>query len=91
MQFLVTMRDGASFVVDASYIEVVGHPASNYTFLGPVPGYPMAILAAFPVELVAAVLPLEQAGRLPDRAADGRPLRRAPGRQQLPPIAAADV
>jgi hypothetical protein len=90
MQFLVKMRDGASFSVEAAYIEVVGSPTSNYTFLGPVPGYPMAILATFPVELVAAVVPLEQAGPMPGRAADGRPSYRAPGRP-LPPIAAADV
>lgn len=98
MQFLVKMRDGASFTVDAAYIEVVGSPASSYTFLGPVPGYSRAILAAFPAELVVAVLPLEQGSwYVPPRtagsgpASDGRPPLEQRELPQLPPIAASDV
>lgn len=97
MQFLVKMRDGSSFTVDAAYIEVIGSPASSYTFLGPVPGYSRAILATFPAELVVAVLPSDQGSwYVPPRVAEGpardgnRPEKR-PDRAPLPPIAAADV
>lgn len=62
MQFLVEMRSGASYQIEAKYIEVVSGPrSSSYTFLGPTPGFPTAIIATFPVDLVMAVLPLEQA------------------------------
>lgn len=62
MQFLVEMRSGASYQIEANYIEVVSGPrSSSYTFLGPTPGYPTAIIATFPVDLVLAILPLEQA------------------------------
>ena len=58
MQFEITMRDGSTYEVDASYIEVVSGPTSStYTLLGAVPGYPTAILAAFPVELVVGITP----------------------------------
>lgn len=57
MKFLVHMRDGSTFRIEASYIEVIGAAESSYTFLGPVPGYPTAIVASFPVALVSAVLP----------------------------------
>jgi hypothetical protein len=61
MQFEVTMRDGTTRHVEASYLEVVhGHMSSSYTLLGPVPGYPTAIVAAFPAELVHAVMPVSQ-------------------------------
>lgn len=59
MRFLVEMRSGASYEIEANYIEVVsGEQSSSYTLLGPTPGYPTAIIAVFPVELVAAVLPI---------------------------------
>ncbi len=62
MQFLVEMRSGASYQIEAKYIEVVSGPrSSSYTFLGPTPGFPTAIIATFPVDLVMAVLLLEQA------------------------------
>lgn len=59
MWFAVTMRDGQSIEVDGSYLEVANGPAnSSYTIVGPVPGYPVAILAVFPVDEVAAVTPM---------------------------------
>ena len=57
MQFLVVMRDGSRYGIEAAYIEVVNAPTASYTLLGPVPGYERAILATFPVDLVAAILP----------------------------------
>ena len=97
MQFLVRMRDGASYTVDAAYIEVVGSPTSSYTFLAPVPGFSRAILATFPAELVSAVLPADQAvwfvpppGPADDGPDEARPRQRA-DRPPLPPISAADV
>lgn len=73
MQFLVEMRSGGSYLIEAKYIEVVSGPrSSSYTFLGPTPGFPTAIIATFPVDLVAAVLPLEQSvGYTPRRGASG--------------------
>lgn len=97
MQFLVKMRDGASYTVDAAYIEVVGSPSSSYTFLGPVPGYSRAILATFPAQLVAAVLPADQAVWFvppPGSAgatSGGQSPRQPADRPPLPPISAADV
>jgi hypothetical protein len=59
MQFEVTMRGGSSHFVEASYLEVVEGPtSSSYTLLGPVPGFPTAIVAAFPAELVHAIMPV---------------------------------
>lgn len=59
MQFDVRMRDGARYEIEASYVEVANGPtSSSYTLLGAVPGYPTAILAAFPVDLVLAIIPL---------------------------------
>ena len=55
MQFEVKMRDGSSQRLDATYIEVTDGPVSTYTLLGPVPNHPIAILAAFPVDLVRSV------------------------------------
>lgn len=60
MQFLVMMRDGSRYRIEAAYIEVIDSEESSYTFLGPVPGYASAILATFPVSLVTAVLPYNQ-------------------------------
>jgi len=60
MQFLVMMRDGSRYRIEAAYIEVIHAEESSYTFLGPVPGYASAILATFPVCLVTAVLPYNQ-------------------------------
>lgn len=60
MQFLVMMRDGSRYRIEAAYIEVIQAEESSYTFLGPVPGYASAILATFPVSLVTAVLPYNQ-------------------------------
>lgn len=58
MQFEVHMRDGASYQIEASYLEVTHGPVNTtYTLLGVVPGYPTAILAVFPVELVESVIP----------------------------------
>jgi hypothetical protein len=58
VQFEVNMRDRSTYEIEASYIEVTNGPASStYTLLGAVPGYPAAILAAFPVDLVESVLP----------------------------------
>jgi hypothetical protein len=63
VQFEVNMRDGSTYEIEASYIEVVDGPTSStYTLLGAVPGYPTAILAAFPVDLVVSVLPVTQTG-----------------------------
>jgi hypothetical protein len=62
MQFEVTMRDGSLHQVEASYLEVVEGPtSSSYTLLGPVPGYPTAILAVFPAVLVQAITPVKPA------------------------------
>ena len=64
MQFEVTMRDGTSHRVEASYLEVMQGPMStSYTLLGPVPGYPTAIVAAFPADLVHAIMPVVLAPR----------------------------
>jgi hypothetical protein len=60
MQFVVVMRDGARFAVDAHYVEVVPGDVPSYTMLGPVPGYERAILAAFPADVVAAVVPASE-------------------------------
>jgi hypothetical protein len=60
VQFVVVMRDGGRYAVDAEYLEVVAAPVSTVTFLGPVPGYERAILAAFPSDVVAAVLPVAE-------------------------------
>lgn len=60
MQFMVMMRDGSRYRIEAAYIEVVHAEESSYTFLGPVPGYRSAIVATFPVSLVTAVLPYSQ-------------------------------
>ena len=73
MQFEVNMRDGSSFEIEASYIEVVNGPTSStYTLLGALPGFPTAILAAFPVDLVNAVLPLSHASGYKARPVGGR-------------------
>ena len=94
MRFLVTMRDRTTFTVEAAYIEVVAAQAGSYTFLGPVPGHSVAILAAFPVELVASVIPVEQAeGYIPGPTSRsneaGGPAY--PRSTRLPQISAADV
>lgn len=61
MQFEVTMRDGAIHQVEAAYLEIVEGPiATSYTLLGPVPGFPTAIVAAFPAELVQAIMPVRR-------------------------------
>jgi hypothetical protein len=58
------MRDGSTFEVDASYIEVANDPTcSTFLLLGPVPGYPMAILAAVPVEAAKSVVPAPMVAR----------------------------
>ena len=73
MQFEVTMRDGTSRYVEAAYLEVVEGPMStSYTMLGPVPGYPTAIVAAFPAELVQAIKPVTPKPYAQRRPAAGR-------------------
>ena len=58
MRFEVNMRDRSGYEVEASYVEVTDGPvSSSFTLVGFVPGYPTAILAAFPVEMVESVLP----------------------------------
>jgi len=58
MRYEVKMRDGSTYEVDASYIEVFDGPAdSSYALLGQLPGYPIAIVAAFPVEMVETIMP----------------------------------
>lgn len=75
MQFLVLMRDGSRYRIEAAYIEVVHAEESSYTLLGPVPGFASAILATFPVSLVTAVLPYDQiGGYLPGRRPVARPV-----------------
>lgn len=97
MQFLVRMRDGESFTIEAAYIEVATAQASSYTFLGPVPGYSIAILAAIPVELVASVVPVDQAqGYVPPPGQGGADEAEPPKyprstRRELPQVSAADV
>ena len=84
MQFLVMMRDGSRYRIEAAYIEVVHAEESSYTFLGPVPGYSSAILATFPVCLVTAVLPQSQVqGYLPAAGAKADAQLSAP----RPPVA----
>jgi len=76
MQFLVMMRDGSRYRIEAAYIEVVNAEESSYTLLGPVPGYASAILATFPASLVTAVLPYSQV--------DGYvPARRGPAQREV--------
>jgi len=88
MQFAVTMRDGSSHHVEASYLEVVEGPtSSSYTLLGPVPGYPTAIVAAFPAELVQAVMPVSRGPRAPRRPAASR-VERGPMADQRAPAEA---
>jgi len=73
VQFEINMRDGSSFEIEASYVEVVNGPTSStYTLLGAVPGFPTAILAAFPVDLVLAVLPLAHSGAYRSRSSGTR-------------------
>jgi len=81
VQFEVNMRDGSSFEIEASYIEVVNGPTSStYSLLGAVPGFPTAILAAFPVDLVLAVLPLAHSGAYRSRPGNReRPARSGTG------------
>ena len=58
MRFEVNLRNGSTYEIDASYVEVAdGFVSTTFTLLGPVPGYPMAILAAFPVDVVQSVVP----------------------------------
>jgi len=58
VQFEVNMRDGSTFEIEASYIEVShGATSSTYALLGAVPGYPSAILAVFPCDEAESVLP----------------------------------
>lgn len=81
MQFEVTMRDGSAHRVEAAYLEVVHGPtSSSYTLLGPLPGLPSAILAAFPADLVQAVTPIVQPRQPPLR-------RRATSRIEHGPMA----
>ena len=72
MRYEVKMRDGSTYQVDASFIEVSDGPAeSSYTLLGQVPGYPIAILAAFPVDMVETIMPAHERPRAPAAAAAG--------------------
>jgi hypothetical protein len=59
VQFEVRLRNGATHTLEATYIEVTGGVVSTYTLLGPVPNYPIAILAAFPVDVVQWVCPID--------------------------------
>jgi hypothetical protein len=61
MRYEVKMRDGSAYEVDAAYIEVHDGPAdSSYALLGQVPGFPIAIVAAFPVEMVETIMPAHE-------------------------------
>ena len=85
MQFEVTMRDGSVRQVEASYLEVVEGPTStSYTLLGPVPGYPTAILAAFPAELIHDIKPANQRPYAQRRPAASR-VERGPMADQRAP------
>lgn len=58
MRFEINLRDGSAYEVEAAYIEVVDGPTcSTFTLLGSVPGHPVAILAAIPVDEARCVLP----------------------------------
>ncbi|MGI8693222.1 MAG: hypothetical protein ACR2JK_10025 [Geodermatophilaceae bacterium] len=67
MRFEVNMRARSGYEVEASYVEVTDGPvSSSFALVGFVPGYPTAILAAIPVEMVESVLPaLPGSGALP--------------------------
>jgi len=66
MRYEVKMRDGSAYEVDAAYIEVVDGPAdSSYTLLGQVPGFPIAIVAAFPVDMVETIMPASERAMAP--------------------------
>ena len=60
MQFEVRMRDGSAREVEASYIEVTRGVVGTYTLLRPVPGFAIAVVAAFPVELVTWVCAIDR-------------------------------
>ena len=77
MQFEVSMRDGTTHKVNAKYIEVSLGRLSSYTLLGPVPNHRIAVVAAFPVDLVRWVCP----SRAPN---EGAPARTAGPPVQLP-------
>jgi len=73
VKFIVHMRDGSTFLIEALYIEVVASVESSYTFLGRVPGFPRAIMASFPVDLVSAVVPVGGGSPPPPGAAAPTP------------------
>ena len=95
MQFVVMMRDGSRYRIEASYIEVINAEECSYTFLGPVPGYSSAILATFPANLVTAVLPLNQidgyrpAGGSNGQSVAGRPAPARPPSESSAALVAA--
>ena len=92
MQFEVTMRDGSAHNVEAAYIEVVEGPTStSYTLLGPVPGYPTAIVAAFPAELVHAVMTVPSPSPYAQRRPTVSRVERGPMADQRAPTATAPV
>lgn len=97
MQFEVTMRDGTSRYIEAAYLEVVEGPMStSYTMLGPVPGYPTAIVAVFPADLVQAIKPVTPKPYAQRRPAvsrvESRPTadERAPDPEEAIPVPSAD-
>jgi len=66
MRYEVKMRDGSAYEVDASYIEVFDGPAdSSYALLGQLPGFPIAIVAAFPVDMVETIMPANEKAMAP--------------------------
>jgi hypothetical protein len=52
MLYEVMMRDGSTREVDALYIDVTSGRVGTFTLLRPASGYPIAIVAAFPIDQV---------------------------------------
>jgi len=89
VQFEVTMRDGKSHHVEAAYLEVAHGPtSSSYALLGPLPGYPSAILAVFPTDLVLAIMPAAQPSRPPAQKLDRQRVERGPMADERAPVGA---
>jgi len=61
MQFLVKMRDGSSYAVEAVYLHVGDAQSASYTLMGSLPDVTQYTpVAAFPIDLVEAIVPKEQ-------------------------------
>jgi hypothetical protein len=62
VKFELGFRSGGKAVVEASFMKVEGDERPSYTFYAKVEGYSGThAIAAFPTELVAYVVPSEQA------------------------------